>query len=106
MQEFSPENFWWNNITGPSEMINSAENALSEGYSIILGVPAFTPWPGKMRNILHENLSGGDIYITIIDADSETSDEVLYIKHIRELVNFLKQNYSGAVCACDFEELL
>jgi len=41
-----------------------------------------------------------------IDVDSETSDEVLYIKRIRELVNFLKQNYSGAVCACDFEELL
>ena len=71
MQEFSPENFWWNNITGPCEMINSAENALSEGYSIILGVPAFTPWPEKMRNILHGNLSGGDIYITIINADSE-----------------------------------
>lgn len=71
MQEFSPENFWWNNITGPCEMINSAENALSEGYSIILGVPAFTPWPEKMRNILHGNLSGGDIYITIINAGSE-----------------------------------
>ena len=71
MQDFSPENFWWNNITGPSEMITSAENALSEGYSIILGVPAFTPWPEKMRNVLHGNLSGGDVYITIINADSE-----------------------------------
>ena len=71
MQDFSPENFWWNNITGPSAMISSAENALSEGYSLILGVPAFTPWPEKMRNILHENLSGGDVYITIINADSE-----------------------------------
>ena len=84
MQEFSPENFWWNNITGPSAMIASAENALSEGYSIILGVPAFTPWPEKMRNILHGNLSGGDVYITIIDADSEcpgTAEDFLLSKY-------------------------
>ena len=87
MQEFSPENFWWNNITGPSAMINSAENALSEGCSIILGVPAFTPWPEKMRNILHGNLSGGDIYITIIDADSEcpgTAEDFLLSKYDKD----------------------
>ena len=39
MSEFAAENFWWKNITGPSGMIRDAVNALSEGYSVILGVP-------------------------------------------------------------------
>ena len=84
MQDFSPENFWWRNITGPSAMINAAEDALSEGYSIILGVPAFTSWADTMRSILHGNLSGGDIYITMINADSEcpgTAEDFLLSKY-------------------------
>ena len=70
---FSPENFWWRNITGPSAMIADTVGALSEGYSVILGVPDFTPWPDRMRGIIREEISGGDVYITVIDAESECS---------------------------------
>ncbi|MBQ3402719.1 MAG: hypothetical protein IJG65_05030 [Synergistaceae bacterium] len=70
-----PENFWWKNITGPSAMISAASNALSEGYSIILGVPGFTSWPEKMREFLREEISAGGAYITIIDAGLECPEK-------------------------------
>ncbi|MBQ3447402.1 MAG: hypothetical protein IJG37_07150, partial [Synergistaceae bacterium] len=52
-------------------MINETVKALSEGYSLILGVPDFTPWPARMRSIIREEISGGDVYITVIDAENE-----------------------------------
>ena len=87
MSEFAAENFWWKNITGPSGMIRDAVNALSEGYSVILGVPDFTAWADKMRSILHEDLSGGDVYVTMIDAAAECSvnaEEYLLTKYDTE----------------------
>lgn len=76
MPDFVPANFWWKNITGPSAMIADTVSALSEGYSVMLGLPDFTPWPDTMRNVLHENISSaGDVYISLIDASSECGDD-------------------------------
>ena len=74
IQDFTPFDFWWKNITGASAMTNDAVNALTEGYSLILGVPGHVPWPDTMRRIIRENISSGDIYITVIDAENECTE--------------------------------
>ena len=74
IQDFTPSDFWWKNITGASAMTNDAVNAITEGYSLILGVPGHVPWPDTMRRIIRENISSGDIYITVIDAGNECGE--------------------------------
>lgn len=48
MAESSAE-LWWNEVTGPSQMVRNAADELRRGRSVLLRAPADLPWPDQMR---------------------------------------------------------
>lgn len=47
---------WWDEITGPSQMVRNAAIELRNGRSVLLRVPVDLPWPDQMRVSLEREL--------------------------------------------------
>lgn len=55
MAESSAE-LWWDEITGPSQMVRNAATMLRNGRSVQLKVPVDLPWPDQMRMSMEREL--------------------------------------------------
>ena len=48
-----PSELWWENVTGPLQMVSAMEYALQDGKSVILRHPGFLPWQDMLRDLTH-----------------------------------------------------
>ncbi|MCF2617310.1 hypothetical protein JQM68_08865 [Oscillibacter valericigenes] len=46
-----PSELWWENITGPQQLVSAVEYAVQDGRSVILRHPGFLPWEGLLRDL-------------------------------------------------------
>ena len=64
--------FWWENITGPRNIITSVIAALDNKQMVLLKVPSDLPWRHTMRGVVESNfrdrVMSGNLLIDIIDA--------------------------------------
>jgi hypothetical protein len=69
--------FWWNNITGPHELVMNVADSILENKIVVLNVPSDLPWRHEMRSsiedVFKENCLCNEIVIQSIDyADDDT----------------------------------
>jgi len=66
------EEYWWNNITGPQQVVRSVVDGLLDKKPVILRVPSDLPWRHTMRRsveaLIKERHSAIDLGIRFIDA--------------------------------------
>lgn len=55
---FNHSDVWWTNVTGPQMLIKSVVDALSDNRSVLLELPALTPWPNRMRELVADIAQG------------------------------------------------
>lgn len=48
-----PSELWWENVTGPLQMVSAMEYAMQDGKSVILRHPGFLPWQDLLRDLTH-----------------------------------------------------
>lgn len=48
-----PSELWWENITGPQQLVSAIEYAVQDGKSVILRHPGFLPWEGPLQDLTH-----------------------------------------------------
>ena len=48
-----PSELWWENVTGPLQMVSAMEYAMQDGKSVILRHPGFLPWKDLLRDLTH-----------------------------------------------------
>lgn len=48
-----PSELWWENVTGPLQMVSAMEYAMRDGKSVILRHPGFLPWQDLLRDLTH-----------------------------------------------------
>lgn len=74
------EEYWWNNITGPQQLIRNVVEGLLDKKPVILKVPSDLPWRHAMRRsveaLIKERHSAFDIGIRFIDAVDLQIDDV------------------------------
>ena len=69
------EDFWWNDVAGPSSLVHGIVNAVIECKSALLEIPADLPWRHQMRNAVRNAMEltpGLDgLYIESFDVEDE-----------------------------------
>lgn len=48
-----PPELWWENVTGPLQIVSAMEYAWKDGKSVILRHPGFLPWQDMLRDLTH-----------------------------------------------------
>lgn len=86
-----PEEFWWNNVTGPQAFIRQTMEAIGEGNSPVLQLPVDLPWRHCMRRAFIDKIRDHtfieDPYFETIDSADECSDQ--------DIGDFLLSRYAG-----------
>ena len=80
MSNFSWNEFWWNNITGPHVVVNKVSEALLDNHMVALSVPTDLPWRHAMRGAIQtafrDRLDISDIVIEPIDVVDDNPDNI------------------------------
>lgn len=67
--------FWWENITGPRNIVTKVISALDNKQMVLLKVPSDLPWRHTMRGVVESNfrdrVMSGELLIDIVDAVDE-----------------------------------
>ena len=66
-----PSELWWENVTGPLQMVSALEYALQDGKSVILRHPGFLPWQDMLRDLTH------GVTDTIVIDQTVKKDEII-----------------------------
>ena len=66
-----PSELWWENVTGPLQMVSAMEYALQDGKSVILRHPGFLPWQDMLRDLTH------GVTDTIVIDQTVKKDEII-----------------------------
>lgn len=69
----SREQFWWENITGPSQLIQAIVSELRDGRSVFLSAPDDLPWRSQMRSAVERALRENtpNILVDYIDCQDD-----------------------------------
>lgn len=69
------EEYWWNNITGPHQIVTSVAGGLLDKKTVVLQVPSDLPWRHEMRRtvqaLVKQNNGFSDTNIEVVDAVDE-----------------------------------
>ncbi len=80
MSDFSWNEFWWRNITGPHVVVTKVSEALLDNHMIVLAVPTDLPWRHAMRGTIQtafrDRLDVSDIVIEPIDVVDDNPDGI------------------------------
>lgn len=78
MADFSWNEFWWKNITGPHVVVTKVSEALLDNHMVVLFVPTDLPWRHAMRGTIQtafrDRLDISDIVIEPIDVVDDNPD--------------------------------
>ena len=80
MSDFSWNEFWWRNITGPHVVVTRVSEALLDNHTVVLAVPTDLPWRHSMRGAIQtafrDRLDSSDIVIEPIDVVDDNPDGI------------------------------
>ncbi len=80
MSDFSWNEFWWRNITGPHVVVAKVSEALLDNHMVVLSVPTDLPWRHSMRGTIQtafrDRLDASDIVIELIDVVDDNPDGI------------------------------
>lgn len=80
MSDFSWNEFWWKNITGPHVVVTKVSEALLDNHMVVLSVPTDLPWRHAMRGTIQtafrDRLDISDIVIETIDVVDDNPDNI------------------------------
>lgn len=98
-----PSKLWWDNITGPQNLIGSIVESLRDGTSVILLVPDDLPWRKAMRDSVEESLRSSAPNLVISQIDCETDCEPDDNGSI-DVARFLLECYAEPEVACGYRQ--
>ena len=80
MSNFSWDEFWWKNITGPHMVVTKVSEALLDNHMVVLSVPSDLPWRHAMRGAIQtafrDRLDISDIVVDPIDVVDDNPDNI------------------------------
>lgn len=80
MSDFSWDEFWWENITGPHVLVTKVSEALLDNHMVVLSVPTDLPWRHSMRGAIQtsfrDRLDISEIVIQPIDVVDDNPDGI------------------------------
>ena len=80
MFNYSWDEFWWRNITGPHVVVTKVSEALLDNHMVVLSVPTDLPWRHAMRGTIQtafrDRLGVSDVVIEPIDVVDDNPEGI------------------------------